>query len=674
MQDLTTLELRLRRKDATRFAIEMVVSQPKSETPVYPLGQKFATAKFDIAKLLELWPDTDAYGRALGEMLFGEEKTATAFAMCRAATQSSNQPLRLLLDIAPDATELHTIYWETLRDPQSGAALALSDQIRLVRALSSDSWRPVTLRAHSQLRALVVIAAPPGLERFGLAPINVAVEQQVAFAGLGRVPTTVLAPPAAVSLPLIIEQLRKGVDILYLVAHGALDDEEPVLFLDDGQGQVTRIPGNELVERIANLMALPRLVMLASCQSAGLLSSNALTAVGPRLAAAGVPAVIAAQGPLSMQSNQIFAPVFFKELNDHGQIDQAIAVARQAIAKQPDWWAPALFTRLRSGRIWYKPGFDGQELSQEFSKWPAVVRSIVSDPPRCTPILGPGLLEQFIGTSRDLAHRLVQKHRFPLTPSARDDLPQVAQYLANDQDTFYLHDVLSEAFREALAAHTADGSLPPGQLDEQLAAIGAQRRAADPTDPYRVLAQLPLPIFLTTNPDRLLIDALREAGKDPQVLMCPWDRDSETESRPFVLPTVERPLVFYFFGRLDHPASLVLTEDDYFRYLMGVTRNDELLPTLVNKALTSSALLFLGFRLEDWNFRVLYQGFTSLEGYQRSMRYTRVAVQVDPQEGVMLDPQAAREYLRNYFGQKAQINIYWGSADDFLRELARQMP
>jgi hypothetical protein len=605
-------------------------------------------------------------------MLLAEPALATALAECRAAAQSQGLPLRLRLAIAPDAPELHALRWETLRDPQRDQPLAMSEQIILTRALGSADWQPVTLRAKGDLRALAVIAAPAGLERFKLAPIDAAAEQQVALTGLHEIPTTVLSAPGQASLALISSQLRDGYDILHLVAHGALVDGEPWLFLDDGQGQVARIPGVDLVARLTDLPTRPRLVFLASCQSAGDGSRDALAALGPRLAAAGIPAVIAMQGPLSIETNAIFAPAFFSELRRDGRIDRALAAARQAIADRPDWWVPALFTRLRSGRIWYEPGFE----AEDFKKWPALLSSITRG--KCTPILGPGLLDGLTGSTRELARRLAAKHHFPLAPFARDDMPQVTQYLAINQSDDLLRDELATTLREAVIQHVPEVNQAARTVDELLASAGTLRRAADAGEPHRVMASLPLPIFLSANPDPLLADALREAGKTPQVQICPWNRHGELAQAPLASPTPDQPLVYHLFGRLDDPESLVLTEDDYFRYLIGVTRNEDLLPKVVGSALVNTALLFLGFRLEDWNFRVLFQSVMNMAGAELRRRYTHVAVQIDPQEGAMLDPQAAREYLKTYFGAAAALNyqtnisIYWGSAEDFIRELADQ--
>lgn len=668
--DPATLELSLRREDATHFDVELVFSLPGSEADTHPLKDQLVTVRFDHERLDAAWPDVETYGKALGEMLLGQHALAEAFAACRAAAQSNNRTLRLRLAITSDAPELHALHWETLYERQSDQPLALSEQLILVRGLSSADWRPVTLRAKDKLRALVVIATPAGLIKFQLAPLDVATEERAARAGLGTIPIVTLSASTEASLPTMIARLREGFDILYLVAHGALIDGKPYVFLDDGRGQAARIPGVELAASIADLAAPPRLIVLASCQSAGDRGQNPLAALGPRLATAGIPAVVAAQGPLSIETNRSFARTFFQELDRDGRIDRAMAVARQQVAARSDWWVPALFTRLRSGRIWYEPRFD----DKDFQKWPALVSSIARG--KCTPILGPGLLDRFIGSTRDLARRLAKEHHFPLAPFARDNLPQVAQYLAVNQGDDFLLTKLTEVFESAIATYADQGTVPPGAPDAQLATIGARERSEDASEPHRILARLRLPIYLTANPDRLLVDALREAGAEPQVLICPWNRHSEQNQTSIEPPSVERPLVYHLFGRLDDPDSLVLTEDDYFSYLIGVTRNQELLPKAVGNALVNTALLFLGFRLDDWNFRVLFQSVMKLEGRERLGRYTHVAVQIDPQEGAMLNPHAAREYLKSYFGDKAALkyrtsfSIYWGSAEDFLRELA----
>lgn len=63
----------------------------------------------------------------------------------------------------------------------------------------------------------------------------------------------------------------------------------------------------------------------------------AQSSLAPRLAEAGVSAVVAMQGKISMTTIEQAMPVFFKELLDDGQIDRALAVARAKVRERADF-------------------------------------------------------------------------------------------------------------------------------------------------------------------------------------------------------------------------------------------------------------------------------------------------------------------------------------------------
>jgi hypothetical protein len=92
---------------------------------------------------------------------------------------------------------------------------------------------------------------------------------------------------------------------------------------------------------------------------------------------------------------------------------------------------------------------------------------------------------------------------------------------------------------------------------------------------------------------------------------------------------------------------------------------------VVSDALADSGLLFLGFRLEDWSFRVLFRSVMSPGGRQRRKDYASIAGQILPEEGVFLDPERARRYLEKYSGG-SEISVFWGSVDDFMQELNKK--
>lgn len=91
------------------------------------------------------------------------------------------------------------------------------------------------------------------------------------------------------------------------------------------------------------------------------------------------------------------------------------------------------------------------------------------------------------------------------------------------------------------------------------------------------------------------------------------------------------------------------------------------MPPAVRYGLTSSALLFLGFQLDDWGFRVLLREILQLENNGLPNRFTHVAVQIDPAtpSGTI---QQRIEYLEEQF-RAYHITVYWGSTTDFIRKL-----
>jgi hypothetical protein len=682
----TDLEIGLRKHGSGSYAVGFRFSSPQSDAEVRLSRATPVLAKFDHQALLQFFPEDIEYGRLLTAGLFGDEHLRQAFAQARAVALNQDLPIRLRLFIEPNALELHDLRWETLQDPEEPSPLLTGDQVIFSRYLSSQDWQPVHLLPEADLRALVLIANPKGLEQYDLEPVDVEGELARARAGLGTIPLTTLASNAEATLQNLIQQLREGHDVLYLVAHGTFVDGESWLWLEDSQGGVARVSGSDLALELQKLRRRPRLVVLVSCQTAGREESSAGTApstfaaLGPRLAERGIPAVLAMQGKVSMETVTQFMPVFFQELIRDGQIDRAVAAARGSVRDRPDWWMPALFMRLKSGRIWYIPGFG--ERGRDLEKWPALVRNIEKG--RCTPILGPGLAESLFGLRRDVAQRWAEAYHFPMEPHQKDDLPQVAQFLAINQERMFPHEELVAYLRQELSARLnqmekqsdldQDGIGPSSKpsLNELLHLVEAQH----PESPYKVLADLPLPLYITTDPSSLLADALQETGKQPRLELCRWNEAVEFlpsiyDHEPSFRPSAEEPLVYYLFGRYEEPESMVLTEDDYLDYLIGVTSNRDLIPPVVLRALTNTALLFLGFRMDEWDFRVLFRSIMQQEGRRARRKYAHIAAQINPEEGRILEPERARRYLESYF-LEADISIFWGGVGDFIQELRRE--
>ena len=320
----------------------------------------------------------------------------------------------------------------------------------------------------------------------------------------------------------------------------------------------------------------------------------------------------------------------------------------------------------------------------DFPRLPSLRASIAAG--ACTPVLGPGLTDSLIGARRGLAKEWADEYLFPLAEYQIHDLPQVAQFVKVQNDVATLRLALSDYLREKLLRDYPDAvrkDLGFGHLDEMLTQAWEHRAALDAAgetvfaEPHTVLASLPLPLFITAQPSNLLAHALKEAGKEPVVEFCRWRKDKGTawpesflkSSEPYE-PSIEKPMVFHLFGNLDFPDSLVLTEDDYFDYLINVTRDRKLIPPSVRTAPSRSALMFLGFGVEQWEFRVLLRSLVSPESGRQ--QYNHVAAQFDLAESV-IRKQDAKRYLEKYFAQFNQmtIDICWSSVDAFLDTFAQ---
>jgi hypothetical protein len=676
------LEIGLHRRDAVTWTVELRFSLPRTdaETQLDVSGPLLANID---PRELDAIDDEEEYGLALGSGLFGHGVGA-AFQTAVATSQSQGVRLRVRLVMGSSAAALHGLRWETLRNPTDRSTLLTNENVLFSRYLSSQDWRPVGVRPREELKALAVVAGPSDLDSIDagrpLAPVRVDEELARAREGLASLSLTALPGIAAPTAANMLRQVRRGLDVLYLVCHGYVIRDEPVLLLLDEDGHAAPLLGSELIGQLRDLPRLPRLVFLASCQSAGAgadrrsADAGVLAALGPRLAEVGVPAVVAMQGNVSMTTAAAFTKAFFISLDEDGLVDRATAVARTAVRDRRDWWVPALFMRLKTGRLWYQPGTAPG--GERFDKWPSLITDLKNG--TCTPVIGPSLSDALLGTRQEVAMDWAQSYRFPMAPHNRESMPQVAQYLAVNQGRRFLRlELMSHLRRTLLERYGED--LPADLLGEDaslenlLAAAWTARHRREEVEPFSVLAQLPAPVYITTQPSRLLARALTDAGRKPEVELCRWHEDADWpesvfDREPGYRPTAERPLIYHLLGTFDEPESLVLTEDDYFDFLIGVTRNQELVPKVVRRRLSDSALMFVGFRLDEWDFRVLYRSLLRSEGRGRRDEYTHVAVQIDPEEGATIDAGRARRYLESYF-HSARVSLYWGSTEHFVKEL-----
>lgn len=268
---------------------------------------------------------------------------------------------------------------------------------------------------------------------------------------------------------------------------------------------------------------------------------------------------------------------------------------------------------------------------------------------KCTPILGTGMRSSIVTLRSKIAEEWARDEGYPLEDSG--NLARVARFVSLTYDADYTRRRL---------------------VDQMASIVSPDYR--DPDNPYKILADLPLPVFITTGYDDFMFKALQAADKDVKTEVCRWNKS--ISDMPSVLndgfsPTVANPVVFHFHGVAENLDSLVLTEDDYFEFLMNVSKDRTLIPPRIEKAMTGSSLLLLGYRLSDWDFRVMFHLLASYLEIATSR--THVAVQIAPLPDQAPEDQRKRVqgYMDLYFEKykKLDIRIYWGTSREFLKEL-----
>jgi hypothetical protein len=180
----------------------------------------------------------------------------------------------------------------------------------------------------------------------------------------------------------------------------------------------------------------------------------------------------------------------------------------------------------------------------------------------------------------DLAREWATEFDYPLEDSGR--IERVAQYIGVEEDPRSPKDRIAKLLEKA--------SPPDFEIENE---------------PHRVLASLGLPVYLTSDFDDYLLRALRRAEKDVRVSLCRWNKhiardapafDPDPAQRdhipyctvtegeepgaltytpatdPIYKPSALNPLVYYFHGHFIWPASLVVSEDDYFEFLLNLSK------------------------------------------------------------------------------------------------------
>jgi len=343
-------------------------------------------------------------------------------------------------------------------------------------------------------------------------------------------------------------------------------------------------------------------------------------------------------------------------VDSYGRLAQLVAGARQlrpqnreldevvrrywpsitSTADAPDAGRPmAVGTGVVAARV--RPA----ETALSENEWQHLIRFIREK--KCTPVIGPGVCRGVLADSVELATEWADRWQYPFPDPA--DLTRVSQFLALTEYRLLPHEQIHQRYS---AARDPD--------------------FASPDEPHALLADLDLPLYLTTNYDDFMVKALASRRIKAARAFPSWNQTlREQEVAP---PDASASaLVYHLYGHHEIPESMVLTEDDHFDLLAGVVADPKLLPPAVKRALGGSSLLFIGFGVLDWGFRVLVR--TLIASVTAPNKRLGVAVQLPPENLSEAQRAQVERYLQgflNYSGH-VQFRVFWGDTREFARTL-----
>ena len=192
-------------------------------------------------------------------------------------------------------------------------------------------------------------------------------------------------------------------------------------------------------------------------------------------------------------------------------------------------------------------------------------------------------------------------------------------------------------------------------------------------DPLRLLARLPLQIYITTSYHNFMEVALLREGKQPRTQLCLWSGGRanikpEHQPDPTFEPSEVSPLVYHLYGLEDYPQTLVLSEDDYLNFLFAIAQDintqNPVVPLIVRQVLAESRLMFLGYHLRDWDFRILLR----LMAQYRGTGYASRGLLIHTRPAMTTNAEQSLRYLSQYFDQK-QFDVQWNTPERFIQDL-----
>lgn len=291
-----------------------------------------------------------AAGTALFNDLFRGDIRDLWIAARAGMERKSLAGLRLRLALQPPTVA--ALPWETLYDPARGTVFAISNRIQLVRVEQEYRRLSAPVVPHIELPLRILVAAPddPAKAIDTHAEIQI-VKRMLATFGNDQIKINIMTGRFSI-LDLRRRLTKHRSHILHILSHGVSDG---IQMWQNGRPRM--VPATSIQTTLERTPSV-RFVFLNACLTGQSSGTEPMSALGPQLLRAGIPAVLAMQFEIRDDVATEFAHFLYEALltgTCPGAIDSAVTDARSSLyALNPHelgFVTPVLWLNAVDGRI-----------------------------------------------------------------------------------------------------------------------------------------------------------------------------------------------------------------------------------------------------------------------------------------------------------------------------------
>ena len=324
-------QLNVFKHDSAQPLGSATLSIPPVYTSTFDLGLLDLDAKDPAGRVDRI----ATYGRRLYQKVF-----TTEIARVWSEHKKASELAVLCIRIAPEASELEAIPWETLFDGEeflaAGARSTISRLPLDVQRLNAPPAVP------TPLRLLVLISSPLDLPEESR--LQMEREQEILLealndpSGQGKLQADF---EEEAKLEILESSLETPYQILHFSGHGIASQVSGGLLLEDARGNRRPTSVTEIMQSIQRGERSLRLVVLSGCQTTRTLEIDGLHDMARGLLRRGIPSVIAMQFSILDRSGLKFAEVFYSRIVAGRPLEMAIHAARRTLMLSDDYFLKA---------------------------------------------------------------------------------------------------------------------------------------------------------------------------------------------------------------------------------------------------------------------------------------------------------------------------------------------